>query len=608
MDQKPKKLSSRGWLVMAAGTVLLLALLLAGFNFAVDPYGAFGDPLLQWWSYDETMNPRMAKISYLERHHEEYDSYLVGSSGTSSYPIEALNSYLDARFYNCFFYGSETKGFEEMAAYLLQHYEVRNLVLNLSPYAAATGPLEEPDFTNRQHWRVSGENPVTFYSRYLFNDPADAWNKLQSLWHDGFLQTGYKVFDPDTGAYDKSRRDAEPIHDLESYLAAYPAFSGYTAPSRTLVSLDELCAAVSRIRSLCAEKGARLLVLLQPGYCEGVAAFSPEDQAAFRKALASVTGYWDLTLSSVSYEPRYFYDTSHFRNSVGEMALARVFGDGSVYCPADLGEYVPQGADPGPWQADPLPESAYTAEIPILMYHNLVEESEESGGSVSAARFREQMEALYQGGYTPISLSQLLSYVNSTGELPESPVLLSFDDGYRSNLAIAAPILEEYGFPAAIFAIGVSMGKDVYKDGQPMTPHFSRTEARALEADGLVTVQSHGYDLHEVEGRDEEPIRPGALPREGESEEDYVNYLRADCARMRQLLGEELFAFSYPYGMAQELTEVVLSQEGMRITLLTGNGRSTVVRGLPQSLRQLKRYSVNNGMGGDALLALLKEE
>lgn len=33
-----------------------------------------------------TLNPRTAKITYLKEHHDEYDSYLLGSSSTSFVP------------------------------------------------------------------------------------------------------------------------------------------------------------------------------------------------------------------------------------------------------------------------------------------------------------------------------------------------------------------------------------------------------------------------------------------------------------------------------------------------------------------------------------------
>ena len=104
-----KKLSSGKWLLLFFGTVLLLALLIAAFNWLTDPFGAFGDPLLKWWSYDMTMNPRVAKVSYLEKHAGEFDGFILGASSSSSIPTAALEQALGGRFYNLFMYGGNMK-------------------------------------------------------------------------------------------------------------------------------------------------------------------------------------------------------------------------------------------------------------------------------------------------------------------------------------------------------------------------------------------------------------------------------------------------------------------------------------------------------------------
>jgi len=109
--------------------VLILAALLAGFNYVTDPFGAFGDRFMQWFSYDETNNPRAAKISYLEQHHDEYDSYFLGCSSTSSLPTESFNEMLNAKFYNLIMYGADMKDCEKIANYLIDNYTVKNLVL-----------------------------------------------------------------------------------------------------------------------------------------------------------------------------------------------------------------------------------------------------------------------------------------------------------------------------------------------------------------------------------------------------------------------------------------------------------------------------------------------
>ena len=82
-----KKLSSGKWLILFFGTALVLAVLSVSlFNLVTDPSGAFGDPVLSWWSYNMTKSPRIAKLRYLEQNHEAYDSYLVGDSAAGAIP------------------------------------------------------------------------------------------------------------------------------------------------------------------------------------------------------------------------------------------------------------------------------------------------------------------------------------------------------------------------------------------------------------------------------------------------------------------------------------------------------------------------------------------
>lgn len=590
----------------------LLALAAAGLNLLIDPYGAFGDPLLHWWSYNETKNPKVAKMTYLKEHYDEYDSYIIGSSGSSSYPVEKLNEYLDASFYNCFFYGVDMKDYEAECLYILDHYPTRYIVLALCPDVAYSYGVENKGLTGMEYYAVSGRNPLTFYSHYLFADPREAWEKLRLYRQDDYVvQQPYRVFDEKTGSYDKSRRDAEPIGDVEKYLerSAYVEFLNYPSETRSMPYLSDAIESVQTIRDACRAKGVELIVLCNPTYYEAAEYYSEEDMARFRNALASVTDYWDFTLSPVSYDPRFFYDLSHFRNCVGEMALARVFGDESVYYPVGFGEYVPEGATAGAPRAQAIPQEEYIREIPILLYHHLTEVGEVNESIVTTAAFGEQMRTLYESGWATISLRQLQGYVQEGAELPEKCFVLTFDDGYESSLTLACPILQSFGFRAAIFPIGVSMGKDTYKEtGVAMIPHFSVAQSREMLASGVIELGSHGYDVHEVAGRDEEPIRIGALPKADETETEYALFMHEDCAKMRGLIGMDTPAFAYPYGKCSILTEIVLRNEGVRVTLTMEPKLNTVIKGMPQSLLQLGRMNVTDDMSGEDILALFEGE
>lgn len=601
-----RPVSSKKWLAAFFGTVLLLAVLVMGFNFWTDPFGAFGDHFFQWWSYDETMNPRVAKISYLDQHHDQYDSYIIGASSSSSFPTEQLNTYFDASFYNLVMYGADMLDVEQTCQYLVDHYTVKNLVVSVYIHNAQVYHVEQDPLTYNLHWKVDGSSPLLFYAKYLLSNPRNGWTKLQRLQTDPYLQQSYRVFDQQTGAYDKSRRDVEPIGDLESYLAksSYAVFSNYPEGSADLPYLDDCMQSIARIRDLCRERGVNLTVVCPPMYYAYLEYYSPEDQAAFRDALAEVTPYWDFTLSSASYEPRYFYDDTHFRNCLGEMALARMFGDSSVYVPEDFGEYVSQ-APAGAQEASPAAAETYSAQVPILMYHNLAQEGSGSD-TISVQRFEEHLAALQDAGYTTITFQDLLAYVEQGTELPEKPVLLTFDDGYESNYTLAYPLLQQYQMKATIFVIGVSMGKDTYKDtGQAMIPHFTQEQAAEMEASGFVAIESHGYDIHEVQGRDPEPLRVGILPREDESEWDYAAFLQEDCQTMTDLLGKTPGVLAYPYGYASELSEVVLHEMGIYATVTIEEKINTIIKGLPQSLRQMGRFYMTEDISAPELLSML---
>ena len=119
------------WSLRLLAMVLLLGLFPA-INLLVDPFGVFGDPLFHWYGYNETNNPRVAKVAWLEEHKEEFDSYIIGSSCAASYNVKELDRYLDASFYNFFVYGSDARDYRAHATYLLENCQVKNLVLSLN--------------------------------------------------------------------------------------------------------------------------------------------------------------------------------------------------------------------------------------------------------------------------------------------------------------------------------------------------------------------------------------------------------------------------------------------------------------------------------------------
>ncbi len=611
-------MSAKKWLVSFILTVFGLFVLLGAFNVTVDPFGVFGDRLFSWYSYDMTLNPRAAKIAYLDENHEKYDSYIIGCSSTSSYPVDRLNEYYDASFYNMIMYGADMLDVEKESRYIIENYECKNLIVSVYIDNALHYDEEEDPLKYSVHGKTESGGilqELTYYLRYLKAEPTYAIDKLRSLQKDTYLNQAFDVFNAETGAYDKTKRDAERISDRESYLQAYPEFAAYPQTSPEMTEIGPTAESLARIRDLCEENGINFTVVMAPVYWDYFNDFAKEEVLEFYTALAEVTDFWDFSMSSVSYEMRYFYDATHFRNCVGDMALARMAGDDSIYVPEDFGQLVTKDnveeAVDDLYTHSALSNQEISACVPVLLYHEIDPAADGSNGAViSPETFENHIRALAENGYTAVSPEELTAYVEHGGTLPEKPVLITFDDGYQSNYDYAYPVLKKYGMKATIFVIGSSAGKDEYKDtGQPIIPHFGAEEAREMTDSGLISIQSHTYDLHQAAAYETGTVRENMAPLPGEDEWDYADMLADDTEKERQLIlsltGEEPFALAYPEGRYTELTTSVLVQLGVKITFTTQPGGNTVIRGLPQSLLEMNRYTMYEDTTAEQMLEYL---
>jgi peptidoglycan/xylan/chitin deacetylase (PgdA/CDA1 family) len=252
-----------------------------------------------------------------------------------------------------------------------------------------------------------------------------------------------------------------------------------------------------------------------------------------------------------------------------------------------------------------LPDDILEADVTILTYHDL---GYEPGNPmvITPELFDTHLTALTAAGYETVSLAQLMAFAEWGEPLPDKPLLITFDDGYLSNYELAFPLLQAHGMKAVIFAIGHSAGRGTYKDtGIPIRPRFSWEQARAMEASGLVEVQSHSYDMHQsedIEG-DSPAFRPDMLRRPWETEDEYIAALTADWQQMRQ--HAVIIAVAYPHGRGSPLSDAVLQSLGIRATFTTRPGVNAVAAGLPQGLMSMDRFTVPGGTGAAELLEMI---
>ena len=249
--------------------------------------------------------------------------------------------------------------------------------------------------------------------------------------------------------------------------------------------------------------------------------------------------------------------------------------------------------------------------LPILMYHHFDETSKE-GTVVSNARFREQMTALHEAGYHAVTIPQVIAYVEEGAPLPEKPVLITMDDGYTSNLTVAAPVLEELGMCATVFVIGINEGEPVYvHSGEPFwQARFSYEEAAPWVDKGVIDVQSHTFDMHQLASYGYSG-REGVLKMDGEGREDYRQALLADAEAFRQRregrASSQLLALAYPFGYYDLEADALLKEAGYAVTITIDERINRLNEGDGSCLRMMGRFNVTDGVSGEGLVNRLDQ-
>src|SRR5215203_1031907 len=95
-------------------------------------------------------------------------------------------------------------------------------------------------------------------------------------------------------------------------------------------------------------------------------------------------------------------------------------------------------------------EKLLTGKAIILMYHSISEPGIDPWElAVSPSHFEQQLQVL-QNSFKVSSISEIILNLQK-GRLKNKTVAVTFDDGYRDNFQIAAPLLEKYNIPATFF-------------------------------------------------------------------------------------------------------------------------------------------------------------
>lgn len=232
--------------------------------------------------------------------------------------------------------------------------------------------------------------------------------------------------------------------------------------------------------------------------------------------------------------------------------------------------------------------------VPILMYHNITDKPSGDKYTVTLRELESDLEYIKANGYTAVGLNDLIAYTKGEGELPEKPVVLTFDDGYESVYTLGFPLFKKYGCKAVVGVIGELTELFTKEEDHNIAySHLNLEEINEMSASGLVEMQNHTYSLHEIKNG-----RKGAARKKGESLEQYRKILSEDVDKLNvcilEYTGIKPTAFIYPYGNFDDSTESIIKEMGFE-AILNCYERTNYIDG-PEDLFSLCRYLRPSGV------------
>jgi len=208
---------------------------------------------------------------------------------------------------------------------------------------------------------------------------------------------------------------------------------------------------------------------------------------------------------------------------------------------------------------------------------------------VAPRDFAQHMNYLARTGLA-ISLDQLRGFVRERCAVPHDSVMVTIDDGFRSVLDQAMPILRDNAIPAVAFVSGDLIGSKRRTAGADADPedylHWRDLEALALAG---ISIQSHGCSHRSLR----------YLSRQQAADE-----LGRSRKQLQERLGSEVAAFAYPFGTRADFDATIATMAGEAGYELAFTSQHGPIRGGDDALT-LPRIKVESGESLSTFVSLV---
>lgn len=191
--------------------------------------------------------------------------------------------------------------------------------------------------------------------------------------------------------------------------------------------------------------------------------------------------------------------------------------------------------------------------VPILLYH-YVEYVKDPGDTIRKSLnivpivFDEEVKTLKDAGFVFITPKDIADIYDDRMELPNKPVILTFDDGYRDFYIDVFPILKKYNVKAIAYIVPNFLDKP---------NNLTSWQLKEIAQSGLVEIGAHTMDHTYLAGL---PLKK--VKSEIEESKKYLE----------EKLGIQIVSFAYPYGAFDNQSIQVVKDAGFKTAVTTISG------------------------------------
>ncbi len=191
-----------------------------------------------------------------------------------------------------------------------------------------------------------------------------------------------------------------------------------------------------------------------------------------------------------------------------------------------------------------------TFRVPILMYH-YVEYVQDKGDKIRISLnttpfiLEEEIKTLAAAGYTFMTSAELADALDKKTTLPQKPIVLTFDDGYRDFYTDVLPILKKYHVKATEYVIAGFLNRP---------NHLLDTQITEILQSGLVEIGAHTVHHVWLKGK---PLKE----------------VTDEVAQSKTILERQfhipVVSFAYPFGAFDEQAVYVVKSVGFKTSVST---------------------------------------